>query len=231
MQDPYELLGVPRNASMDDIKKAYRTLSRKYHPDANINNPNKAAAEEKFKQIQQAYQQIVDEKENGTSWSGSSSHGTYGSTYGTTYGDTYSGSGSTYQEDDVELRAAANYINSRHYREAMNVLNRMNGSRSGTWYYLHAIANAGLGNNADAVEDAERAVQMEPNNPQFRQLLSQLSGGAGWYSDMGSGYGYNTCSGSNVSKVCCACCAIQALCACCSRSGYGGYGCYPCLCC
>ena len=66
MQDPYEVLGVSRDASTEEIKKAYRTLSRKYHPDANINNPNKAQAEEKFKQVQQAYKQIMDEKERGT---------------------------------------------------------------------------------------------------------------------------------------------------------------------
>ena len=59
MSNPYDVLGVSADASEEEIKKAYRTLSRKYHPDANVNNPNKAQAEEKFKQIQEAYQQIM----------------------------------------------------------------------------------------------------------------------------------------------------------------------------
>ena len=63
MSDPYQVLGVSRDASDEEIKKAYRQLSRKYHPDANINNPNKAQAEEKFKDVQQAYEQIMREKE------------------------------------------------------------------------------------------------------------------------------------------------------------------------
>ena len=79
MTDPYEVLGVSRGASDDEIKKAYRKLSRTYHPDANINNPNKDQAEAKFKEVQQAYQQIMHEREYGTT-------GSYGNGYGSSSG-------------------------------------------------------------------------------------------------------------------------------------------------
>ena len=68
MMDPYQVLGVSRSASDEEIKKAYRSLSRKYHPDANVNNPNKAQAEEKFKEVQQAYDQIMKEKQQGSGY-------------------------------------------------------------------------------------------------------------------------------------------------------------------
>ena len=65
MTDPYQVLGVSRGASDEEIKKAYRALSRKYHPDANVNNPNRDEAEEHFKEVQQAYDQIMKEKQQG----------------------------------------------------------------------------------------------------------------------------------------------------------------------
>ena len=75
MRDPYQVLGVSRDASEEEIKKAYKALSRKYHPDANINNPNKDQAEEMFKEIQQAYQQIMKERTEGYRYQGSGSYG------------------------------------------------------------------------------------------------------------------------------------------------------------
>lgn len=75
MSDPYQVLGVPRGATEEEIKKAYRALSRKYHPDANVNNPNKAQAEEKFKEIQGAYQQVMKERTGGYAGTAGSGQG------------------------------------------------------------------------------------------------------------------------------------------------------------
>ncbi len=74
---------------------------------------------------------------------------------------------------DPKLQAAANYINSRRYREAINTLDQVQ-QRSAMWYYLSGCANAGIGNQILARDHAAQAVNMEPNNMQFRQLLNQL---------------------------------------------------------
>ena len=119
MFDPYSVLGVSRDASDEEIKKAYRRLSRKYHPDANINNPNKAQAEEKFKEVQQAYDQIMKEREYGSS--------SYGGGYnGGGFGGFGGQSSAGYQDEEaIRRQAASNYIQSGHYQEAMNVLSSL----------------------------------------------------------------------------------------------------------
>lgn len=84
--DPYRTLGISPDATDDEVKKAYRTLSRKYHPDANVNNPNKAEAEEKFKQIQTAYDTIMKKRQQGES---AYTYGGAGSTNGQGYTDPF----------------------------------------------------------------------------------------------------------------------------------------------
>ena len=86
MTDPYSVLGVSRDASADEIKKAYRKLSRIYHPDANVNNHNTAQAEEKFKEIQEAYNQIMFEREHGEGSYGNNRAGSGQGAGGGTYG-------------------------------------------------------------------------------------------------------------------------------------------------
>ena len=68
--NPYDVLGITPDASDDEVKKAYRRLSKKYHPDANINNPNQAAYTEKFKEVQNAYKTIMDSRKKGNQYQG-----------------------------------------------------------------------------------------------------------------------------------------------------------------
>lgn len=219
MSDPYKVLGVSENATDDEIKKAYRALSRKYHPDANINNPNAAECEKRFKEIQQAYQQIVKEREGG--YTGRYDYGGFG---GRGYGN--SGGQTAHDEESMHLEAAFNYIRSGHYREALNVLSAME-NRSARWYYLSGIANQRVGNNVIAKDHAAKAVQMEPNNQEYRMFLNQLENGGGWYQQMGQGYGrvnecdtgccYKLCIADIICNLCCggtSCCYMPM-----------GYGC------
>ncbi len=273
--NPYDVLGVRPDASEDEIKKAYKALSRKYHPDANINNPNKEQAEEKFKQVQQAYSQIMDARKHGANGYGGSSYGSgtyggYGSGYGNSgsygsgnsggsgsygsngsggynsggfgdwdfggfdfggfgnfggFGTGYGGAGnygnsSNMSEDEMHMRAAANYINNQHYAEALNVLNTIS-NKNATWYYYSAIANKGVGNNVQALEHARMASSMEPNNATYRQLVRTFESGGSWYTSRQSSYGgMPTIICSNPLLACC----LANLCcnACCAGCG-GGY--------
>ena len=212
MTDPYSVLGVSRNATEEEIKKAYRKLSRIYHPDANINNPNKKQAEEKFKEIQEAYSEIMHDRENGGSSYGSSSYGSSfskagygnGSYGGSSYGgSSYSGAYSQ-TGDNPRFSAAVNYINSGLYSEAMNILNSMTmDQRSARWYYLHANANFGLGNTVDAINDARRAVEMEPGNIEYQVFLDRMNNSTSWYGQRGSQYDSASNTGSCCTKMLC----------------------------
>lgn len=226
MYDPYAVLGVKRDATDEEIKKAYRSLSRKYHPDANVNNPNKDQAEEKFKEIQQAYQQIMDEREHGGAggygsgggyggfggFGGVGGFGGYGGAGG--YGGQQRSTGAN-DEESTYKQAAANYIRSGHYSEAINVLNSIK-TRDARWYYLSAIANSGSGNNVTALEHARQAAGMEPGNMEYRQLLIQLEGGGSWYDTQRAPYGSE---GMGNSSMCSRICLTYLLCNLCCGGG------------
>ncbi len=241
MTDPYSVLEISRDASDDEIKKAYRKLSRKYHPDANINNPNKDQAEAKFKEVQQAYQQIMKEREYGSSGNGnygpygqSSANGDFGGfgSYGPFrgfYGE-YRQAGSTSQESeqDLHLRAAANFINSGRYQEAMNVLNGIH-EHTAQWYYYSAIANSGLGNNVTALQHAKEALRMEPNNYQYQMLVNQFESGGSWYRQRQNPYtttfggGSDWCVKLCIANIVCNLCCGGGMC-CGAPGGYTGGG-------
>lgn len=217
MFDPYSILGVSRDASDEEIKKAYRKLSRKYHPDANINNPNKDQAEEKFKEIQQAYDQIMKEREYGSSgnygYGGNTGYGGFGGFGG--YGGSQSNSG--YQDEEaIRRQAASNYVQSGHYQEAMNVLSSLK-ERNAQWYYLSAVANMGLGNNVNAMNHIREAVRLEPDNMQYRMMLQRMEGGGSWYQEQQNPFGGMPVDGSD---YCMKLCLANMFCGmCCPGSG------------
>jgi len=135
INDPYQVLGVSQNASNDEIKKAYRELSRKYHPDSYVDNPLASLAEDKFKEVQEAYKQVMDMRENGSS-SG--------------FGGASSYTGNSSSDDVSKYNSARTYINARQYAQASNILAGMS-NRSGEWHYLYAVTSMGTGNNVEAL--------------------------------------------------------------------------------
>ena len=164
MRDPYEVLGIQRGATDDEIKKAYRAKCKRWHPDLNPNDPT---AEEHFKEVQAAYDAIT-KGETGPQMGGPSGYGqqSYGG-YQQQSGASYSGS------DSPEMQAARNFVSNGRYAEARRVLDGMN-SRSARWYYLSSLANQGLGNSIDALQDARRAVQLDPNNTEYQMHLRRM---------------------------------------------------------
>ena len=231
MTDQYSVLGVSRNASDEEIKKAYRSLSRKYHPDANINNPNKDQAEARFKEVQQAYQQIMHEREYGSSSQSGGDYdfggfGDFGSFRGFSGQYRQAGSSSAQTEDELHMQAAANFINSRHYQEALNLLNGMK-TRNAQWYFYSAAANSGVGNNVIALEHAKEALRQDPGNLQYQMLVRQLESGGMWYEQRQGPYQTTFSGGSSwcmklclANLVCNLCCGGSGLC--CGSGPYSG---------
>jgi len=228
MQDPYRVLGVSPNASEDEIKKAYRSLAKKYHPDVNNGSPE---AEARMKEVNEAYSQVMKMRRDGTSpnQSGYGYSGGYGSAggygYGQSYGGGYYGYGNANQNHysaDPLLTAARNYVRTGHYAEAMNVLEGIK-EISAEWYYLCGEASIGLGNRVAALNYARQAVSMDPNNFEYRSLLARLEGRTNTYHTNGQPY--------NAQQFICKsplglCCALTLLCNCCC-GGCGGCGYYP----
>ena len=203
IEDPYKILGVSPDASDDEIKRAYRALAKKYHPDR---NPGDEEAAKKMQQVNAAYEQIKnpEKAQQGGGYGGYSQYDPFG--FGgyrqRSYGSTESG--------DSYQQAAMNYIRFGRYREALNALEN-SADRNARWYYLSALANHGLGNQVTALEHIRRAVSMEPDNQEYLDALNRIEfGGTAYRQQAGNFTGFEM--RSNPCMNLCLCYLCQMLC-------------------
>lgn len=193
--DPYKVLEVSPSSTNEEIKKAYRELSRKYHPDSYVNNPLSGLAEEKFKEVQEAYDQIMKERESG--YNGGNSYYSQTSYTGNT------------NDDSAEMSSVYSYLTARRYQEALSLLSGIS-NRSARWYYYSAVANAGIGNNIMASNHAQQAVNMEPNNAEYNNFLNQFQ----WQNQRYQNTRYNNGNGYGTGNFCCDLWCADSLCEC-----------------
>ena len=171
MRDPYSVLGVSQNASDEEVKKAYRELARKYHPDNYQNNPLADLAEEKMKEINEAYDTIT--KQRSGTYTQSSSGG-YGGGYQQGYANPAYG-------------RVRNLINAGDLEGAEQLLYGVS-QKDGEWYFLSGSIAYRRGWLDEAMQNYTRAVQLEPNNMEYRQALSLMQRGSmGGYRPAGYG--------------------------------------------
>ena len=193
--NPYEVLGVSRNASIDEIKRAYKELSRKYHPDSYVGNPLSSLAEEKFKQVQEAYDAIMKEKNGDYNYAGNYNNNGY------------------YNGESGEMAEVYNLLGRRAYSQALSLLDSMP-NRNAKWYYYSAIAQVGLGNNLRGMEYARMAVSMEPNNIEYQNLVNRLSFQGNRYGEVRNVYRGGRSGFDDASDLCCKLWLADSLCEC-----------------
>lgn len=193
MNDPYKVLGVDKNATPEEIKKAYRKLAKKYHPDNYANNPLSDLAEEKFKEINEAYEALCG--------SGSGSGGYSGSSYS---GHTYSGGAGNFSQ-------IRNLINMNRVDEADALLEQMQ-NHNAEWFYLKGLVYMKRGWYTQGLNFIRQAVNLEPSNFEYRATLNNYINQTRQYGQSGYNMGRmdsnsacNCCSNLLCADCCCEC--------------------------
>ena len=188
MTDPYKILGVTREATDDEIKKAYRELARKYHPDNYTNNPLADLVEEKMKEINEAYDQIQKERsQNG-----------------------YHGRTNNYNKYSGEYVRIRELIQMNRLTEAETMLNYIpSADRNGEWNFLRGCILEKKGWYFDAQKFFEAACYMDPDNNEYKDALNKIKNTAnnygGYRASNTNGTGCSTCDICS-SLICADCC-------------------------
>ncbi|HJB76372.1 DnaJ domain-containing protein [uncultured Oscillibacter sp.] len=214
MNDPYKILGVPEDASDEEIKKAYRELARKYHPDNYHDNPLEDLAQEKMKEINAAYEQITKERASGRRTGGAYGGGSYGYGGYQSYGG-YGGSQS-YSGQSSVLQQARIAINTGNISRAEALLANYS-DHNAEWNFLKGVVCYRRGWMDEALRYYRIAVQMDPGNAEYRQALDYMEGTDDTAYRPGGSFG-TLCSGNPCLSMCC----LYTLC---SSGGYWWFCC------
>ncbi|HJB12266.1 MAG TPA: DnaJ domain-containing protein [Candidatus Oscillibacter excrementigallinarum] len=201
MNDPYQILGVSENASDEEIKKAYRELARKYHPDNYHDNPLADLAQEKMKEINAAYEQITKERSSGrragggsSSYGGGASYGGYGGYQGYGGSRSYSGQSSVLQQVRIAIQTG-------NISRAEALLDNYS-DHNAEWNFLKGAVCYRRGWLDEALRYYRAAVKLDPGNAEYRQALEYMEGTEDTsYSPTGS-FG-TLCSGNPCLSLCC----------------------------
>ena len=198
-KDPYSVLGVNRNATDAEIKKAYRELARKYHPDNYAGNTLADLVEAKMKEVNEAYDLIQKERASGGSTGGSSRYSSY----------TYSGITSF-----AEVRRL---ISEGKFSEAEIIIDSTpSGDRGAEWNYLKGCLLTQRGYYFDAQKHIETACYLDPQNAEYQDARNKLRYQSGSY-----GGSYKTRGSSSDSDCCSICATLLVLDTCCDCCGSG----------
>lgn len=188
MTDPYSVLGVSRNASDAEIKKAYRDLARKYHPDNYNDNPLADLAQDKMKEINEAYNQVMRQREGDG-------------------GFTSRGGSSSGSPEGIRIREL---IQSGNISQAEALLNSFP-SRNAEWNFLMGALCFKKGWLDDARRYFQTAVNMDPNNYEYSHALSRMNQSSQPFG--GGPFGHGRAGGARQQGGCDACdCCMAMLC-------------------
>ena len=208
MNDPYSVLGVSPSASDDEVKKAYRELARKYHPDNYHDNPLADLASEKMKEINEAYDAITKGREAGTSYSGGSAYQSQGyqQSYSAGYQSGAAGGNAAY----AQIR---NLINANQLDQATTMLNSIP-NHDAEWNYLMGSVYWRRGWMDTAARFFRMAATMDPTNIEYRNAIQYMNRGGQAYRAANTGTGSMT-----QSDICQICQALYCADCCCEMMG------------
>ena len=195
MNDPYQILGVPETATDEEVKRAYRELARKYHPDNYHDNPLADLAQEKMKDINAAYEQITKMRSGGRSGgNGYSSAGGY-SGYQQYGGQSASGS-SVLQQVRIAIQTG-------NISRAEALLANYS-DHNAEWNFLRGAVCYRRGWMDEAKRYYQTACQMDPGNAEYRQALEFMERGTeSAYRPGGQPFGTEVCGGNLCLPLCC----------------------------